>query len=477
MLQLLNESEIAATELSSLRDVCKHINRENLEELRKFLDSRFEKTWVNLPTWLQSDKAIFKKKWFTTNCIEEMQEYAMSLDTQQFQPLFTFDPVVKLNEIPDHSKRERAALAYNKVRVKHVPIIKQNVESAYEREKMPTGNWMTKKTEQTMWEEWMILRYPEIVEAVVTAETTNPNTKQKKNETSTTDVTEISTPTQMFCTPKKKRRIDAAKGTEDEVESCFRSVADLHMGAIANTVSLECYLLYCREEPRSVTINRARRREETSVLTMLGADCTGPIKIDLWGKLADDNALSISEMQEAADEKLVLLELKHFRLAEIKEAHHTVMRKLHSTPRSTIRQITTPTQKFLDKETATMSNDLFSRQFSCLVATPPFDVSITGIVTDLEEPIRTESSELLRKYTLVDRSGKYIFCAAFGRHAQNEILANNNEIVIYFAKAQEGRGNTPSTLWLYDESHIILLRAGRETPQKKEKIEFILKKA
>ena len=61
VLQLLNESEITATQLSSLRDVCKHVNQEKLITLGKFLDSRFEDTWMGLPTWAQSDKAFLKK--------------------------------------------------------------------------------------------------------------------------------------------------------------------------------------------------------------------------------------------------------------------------------------------------------------------------------------------------------------------------------------------------------------------------------
>ena len=323
----------------------------------------------------------------------------------------------------------------------------------------------------------MLLRYPEIVEDVVTRQTKTPNSTQENNENSTEDVTKISIPAQMFCSPKKKRRIKSRNGTEDDVESCFRSVADLHMGAMASTISLECYLLHCPEMPRTITISRSKKKEEMSVLTMLGADYTGPIKMDLWGTIADDHALSISEMQEAADGQPILLELKHFRLADVREAHQTFMRKLHSTARTTIRQIKKPTQPFLNKETATMSSDLFSRQFSCLTASPPFEVNIAGIITDLEQPTRTENSELIRKYTLVDRSGKYISCVALGRHAENEILEDNNEIVIYFGRAQEGRGNTQGSLWLYDECHIVLLRAGRETPQKKEKIDFTPKKA
>ena len=48
LLKLLNEVEIAAEKLSSLRDVCNTINKDHLDKLQKFLDSRFEDPWMGL---------------------------------------------------------------------------------------------------------------------------------------------------------------------------------------------------------------------------------------------------------------------------------------------------------------------------------------------------------------------------------------------------------------------------------------------
>ena len=461
------------------RQAAENIYKELQEnDFKSFHDEVETKVQAEIQKIPKKTREAFSNEIRHTFLIKNYMNLAQNYLTQKnADKNFNFNPVVQLNEISDQSKRQRTALAYSKVCAEHVSIIKQNVERSYELEK-PTADWMSEKIKECMWKDWILRRYPEIVEAVVAHKTKTPNSTQENKENTTADVTEISNPAQMFYSLKKKRRTNAANNTEDDIESCFRSVADLHMGAMASTISLQCYLLHCPEMPRIVTISRPAKKEETSVLTMLGADYTGPIKIDLWGKIADDQALSIYEMQEATNEQqLILLELNHFRLADVREAHQTPMRKLHSTPKSTIRQLTTPTQPFLNKETATMSSNLFSRQLSCLIASPPFDVSVAGIITDLEQPMKTENSELIRKYTLVDRSGKYISCVALGRHAENEILQDNNEIAIYFGRAQEGRGNNPGSLWLYDECHVVLLRANRESPQKKEKIEFSPKKA
>ena len=286
VLELLDEGEIAATQLSSLRDLCKKVDQEHVHKLQIFLDSRFEETWVGVPTWAQSDKAIFKKKWITINCIKEVKEYIMSSNAPHFQPLieimefpdheqrqaaekiykelheddcksfhaeveteirtrierlpekakeaftkevrqsflienylnlaqnyltkkkaeknFIFNPVVELKEISDQSQRERTALAYSKVRAEHDPIIKQEVEKSYERENIPTASWISKDMQETMKKEWMLSRYPEIVEAVVARHAKTPEPTQEIKKCSTKDITEMFIPAQMFYSPKKK---------------------------------------------------------------------------------------------------------------------------------------------------------------------------------------------------------------------------------------------------------------------------------
>ena len=55
-----------------------------------------------------------------------------------------------------------------------------------------------------MWKDWILRRYPEIVEAVVAHKTKTPNSTQENKENTTADVTEISNPAQMFYSLKKK---------------------------------------------------------------------------------------------------------------------------------------------------------------------------------------------------------------------------------------------------------------------------------
>ena len=64
------------------------------------------------------------------------------------------------------------------------------------------------------------------------------------------------------------------------------------------------------------------------------------------------------------------------------------------------------------------------------------------------------------QFKLHDPAGRYVSCIAFGRHAANPNLQNGNEVVLFYATAQSGLNNNPGNVWMYDESHVLLLRTG-----------------
>ena len=108
--------------------MCKHVNQEKLITLGKFLDSRFEDTWMGLPTWAQSDKAFLKKKWLTINCIKEIQKYTMSSDAPQFQPL------IQLMEFPDPEQRQAAENVYKELQENDFKSFHDEVETKVQAE-------------------------------------------------------------------------------------------------------------------------------------------------------------------------------------------------------------------------------------------------------------------------------------------------------------------------------------------------------
>ena len=55
----------------------------------------------------------------------------------------------------------------------------------------------------------------------------------------------------------------------------------------------------------------------------------------------------------------------------------------------------------------------------------------------------------------MDRQGAYIACIAFDRHADDETLSSNNEVVVYFGSGRAGIGSAPSGMYLYNDAVVV----------------------
>ena len=66
----------------------------------------------------------------------------------------------------------------------------------------------------------------------------------------------------------------------------------------------------------------------------------------------------------------------------------------------------------------------------------------------------------MQAFRLQDAQGRDVRCMALGRHAGNPAFVLGNMIVLYFVVGQEGLSNGPGQLWVYDESHVMVLETG-----------------
>ena len=181
---------------------------------------------------------------------------------------------------------------------------------------------------------------------------------------------------------------------------------------------------------------------------------------------------SLIDWQDTANEEPLWVELRNLRIADERRPHQTTMRKVHSTDRTTIRRLTTPTVDALLNEQTLMNCKLYTRDFQRLSSRLPFSISIAGVASHLQHPTETESGQQMRRFRLVDLCGKYVDCVAFGRQAENTLIAEGNDIIIYFASALEGLRMSTGSLWLYDECHVVLQRGGCVPPQLRQHMEL-----
>ena len=104
---------------------------------------------------------------------------------------------------------------------------------------------------------------------------------------------------------------------------------------------------------------------------------------------------------------------------------------------------------------------LFTGDFTVLLAISPFMVNITGVVCEVQSETMSQNGNSMRNFRLQDSNNKSVHCVAFDRHSVNPALEEGNMVVLYFAQALSGlRSSQPGALWLYNESHVVLVRKG-----------------
>ena len=139
--------------------------------------------------------------------------------------------------------------------------------------------------------------------------------------------------------------------------------------------------------------------------------------------------------------------------------------RARSSTRTMIERSDRATQTSVEKDTTRMSSFLYVRDFSCLTKPPPFKISIAGVVQNTSRVKQSQTGKPMRWFALHDATGRYVTCTAFGRHAGNTAIEDGNDIIVYFASGVAGRANKPGALWLYDEAHVVALKAQRIQPR------------
>ena len=128
------------------------------------------------------------------------------------------------------------------------------------------------------------------------------------------------------------------------------------------------------------------------------------------------------------------------------------------------------TQAF--KKPTNLSLELFAPDLQCLEDKPPFSVSVRGLVTCVQDEIVSQSGIPMRNFTLQDEAGRYVQCVVCGRHVDNDFLEERNEVILYFARALTGLNQRAGQLWMYDDSHIVLLDTRSTLPPSKISVEL-----
>ena len=211
-------------------------------------------------------------------------------------------------------------------------------------------------------------------------------------------------------------------------------------------------------------------------------DRTGPTRISIWG-ICVDNFLTL---MESVDTGRVLL-----RFEPMRKAYHsnhggsgpslTPIPVFHSVPATSNREGTTisilqhPSSPYLTEMAyVPPTTDVCITKFYPVRSQlfPPFRASFRGMATNIRAVDTTQQGSPIREFDLVDESGLWIKCCAWGRNARVKHFPEGSEVILYFASAKVGAGGVGVCLWLFRDSFLVVV--GPQTPGRVKRVELKL---
>ena len=112
----------------------------------------------------------------------------------------------------------------------------------------------------------------------------------------------------MFASPRPKKQKREAKSDNAEVQ--YRSIHQLHSEDLngSDAVAVQGRILQAPDEPKwvNITDRRTKQQELVPVVTILLADRTGPIFLDLWRNTAENLLQDLNAKGDPDDEGVII---------------------------------------------------------------------------------------------------------------------------------------------------------------------------
>ena len=413
----------------------------------QLLDSVREKLPVSSrPTvWPVVQEQVLKAEYFSV-----VKSVVSEADCRRFVP----------KVLPEMLETEAARLeAFNLlklVKVEHETLIADGVQAGLTKMKNSLPGSCGAAVEAELEAAWLRDHYYGVVAGIVMTGTPTSRTVASSSREGFSGALADA----MFTSPQKKRR--SLESTASEAVLRSWSVAELQQvqeQGLGEHNELECFLLFVPGQPRLVQAKATRRSPagQVAVITVVLADRTGPICMDLWRDAAEALLRDVESWQHDAEGPW-LVHISNFALrGDSRVRSATPYLKLVSVDKTCVRRLAQPTKKWLSDSSVHCSPLLFTRDFGCLEQAVPFRVSLAGIVRDVSPISESQNGNPMRSFKLQDVSGRYVFCQVLGRHAEHPALEALHEVVLYFAMAQAALSHGPGQLWVYDDCHILSL--------------------
>ena len=450
----LDISNSTPEQVSALRKCCAEIAAEHRDALKKHIQDTWDNAWNELPPFARKNQVSAQGEWFQAMGVEVIKDFA-----QNFEPSATvFVPEISVADIRDESKQEYSMLL-GSIKAADAAPLEVYMEESFETAFLSLPHFVVKNKEKSVVRrDFMLEHYhPLLKKWVEVRNCVAENQSSSLQEAESCAEASAS----MFASPKKKPRVQ--QQDPDTSPPRYEAVQVLHTasGLTTDALQLEAYVMHYSVEPRYVKIARGRQgaEETVPVISVLVADRTGPIVIEAWREAATMFLENLLQWDEGrADNEQLLVEITYFVVKDDNRVHQTPVRKLHTNERTRLQRRSVGSQNAIVNVSVTPDASLFTRELRKVCTKPPYIISIVGIVVEVQGLTVTQSGDSRKDFRLQDTTGQYVECAALGRHAENNNLVEGNEVILYFLTALAGLRGRPGLLWLYDDSHVAMVR-------------------
>ena len=207
-----------------------------------------------------------------------------------------------------------------------------------------------------------------------------------------------------------------------------------------------------------VTVRKTKTKEVVPLVSCIFGDLSSVIV----GKFWREQGIALLDMVNAwrgkhPDAEELRIRLEHVVIEKQRSTCVTPAMLFGGTAKTTMVIVsTTSSEQGICASTFKLDARIYWSDFTKLVGSAsPFCVSLKGCVTNVSGERESRQGVSMKEFTLGDTGGHYVQCMAHGRNAENDLVEEGTEVVVFFGQGQSGQRGEPGKVWLYDEAFIL----------------------
>ena len=251
---------------------------------------------------------------------------------------FVFHPLISVESIADEASRTDVAALLGRVEAPHASRIDDMVAERYGQAVATIDEGLRQAMADTLWKNWLAQHYFDTVREVVGA--APPRAPQNSEQDGRSRRRSAPLSTDAFVVPKRRAKAKATPSNALESGPALVSVADCHSRDATGTDSLmvRAAVVYVPDELRwvDVTDRKTKAQQKVAVMSLVLADASAPIALELWRDRAETVFQALNSWQLDAGEDIVWVEVRYAWVRSEQGRCVPAMRRLMGNDRTTV---------------------------------------------------------------------------------------------------------------------------------------------